>query len=147
MGGQPFQVKSDELLQSEGFHVIVIDDVDTEVEQVFAVFHLRGDERADVQFQFVEYGFVHDAIAVNQMLEQSVLLYGGQVFVRNIDAACAACVGLYGVHIFGFIGSTFFSVAAKIVFSRYITSFVPEILIKKQRCHLVWEDMATLDIV
>ena len=69
MGGQPFQVKSDELLQSEGFHVIVIDDVDTEVEQVFAVFHLRGDERADVQFQFVEYGFVHDTVTVDEMAE------------------------------------------------------------------------------
>ena len=47
----------------------MIDNVDTEVEQVFAVFLLRGDEGTDIQFEFVEYGFVHDTVTVDEMAE------------------------------------------------------------------------------
>ena len=35
--GKPLQIELDKLLQSESFHVVVIDDIDAEVEQVFAV--------------------------------------------------------------------------------------------------------------
>ena len=78
--GEPLQIELDELLQSEGLHVVVIDNVDAEVEQVFAVFLLCGDEGANVQFQLVEHGFVHNAVAVDEMAEESVLLNGGEVF-------------------------------------------------------------------
>ena len=100
MFGQPLQVEPDELLESESLHVVVVDDVDAEVQQVFAVFYLCGNQRTDVQLQLIEHRFVHDAVAVYQMLEQSVFLDGGEVFVRHFDAACAACIGLYGVHVF-----------------------------------------------
>ena len=63
------QIELDKLLQSESFHVVVIDDIDAEVEQVFAVFLLRGDEGTDIQFEFVEYGFVHDTVTVDEMAE------------------------------------------------------------------------------
>ena len=72
MFGQPLQVEPDELLKSESLHIVVVDDVDAEVQQVFAVFYLCGNQRTDVQLQLVEHGFVHDAVAVYQMLEQSV---------------------------------------------------------------------------
>ena len=48
----------------------MIDNVDTEVEQIFAVLLLRGDEGADVQFQLVEHGFVHNTVAVDEMAEE-----------------------------------------------------------------------------
>ena len=67
--GKPLQIELDKLLQSESFHVVVIDDIDAEVEQVFAVFLLRGDEGTDIQFEFVEYGFVHDTVTVDEMAE------------------------------------------------------------------------------
>ena len=60
------QVELDKLLQPEGFHVVVIDNVDAEVEQVFTVFFLSGDEGTDIQLELVEHGFVHDAVAVDE---------------------------------------------------------------------------------
>ena len=68
---------------SPRLHVVVIDNVDTEVEQVFAVFLLRGDEGADVQFQLVEHGFVHNTVAVDEMAEEAVFLDGGKILFRN----------------------------------------------------------------
>ena len=44
MFGQPLQVEPDELLESESLHVVVVDDVDAEVQQVFAVFYLCGNQ-------------------------------------------------------------------------------------------------------
>lgn len=61
----------------------MIDNVDTEVEQVFAVFLLRGDEGADVQFQLVEHGFVHNTVAVDEMAEEAVFLDGDKILFRN----------------------------------------------------------------
>jgi fructose-1-phosphate kinase PfkB-like protein len=50
----------------------VVDNIDAEVEQVFAVLFLGGDEGTDIQFEFVEYGFVHDAVTVDEMTEETV---------------------------------------------------------------------------
>ena len=61
----------------------MIDNVDTEVEQVFAVFLLRGDEGADVQFQLVEHGFVHNTVAVDEMAEEAVFLDGGKILYSS----------------------------------------------------------------
>ena len=44
----------------------MVDNIDAEVEQVFAVLFLGGDEGTDIQFEFVEYGFVHDAVTVDE---------------------------------------------------------------------------------
>ena len=75
----------------------MIDNVDTEVEQVFAVFLLRGDEGADVQFQLVEHGFVHNTVAVDEMAEEAVFLDGGKILFRNFLTSGSAGVGLYCV--------------------------------------------------
>lgn len=61
----------------------MIDNVDTEVEQIFAVLLLRGDEGADVQFQLVEHGFVHNTVAVDEMAEEAVFLDGGKVLFET----------------------------------------------------------------
>lgn len=50
----------------------MVDNIDAEVEQVFAVLFLGGDEGTDIQFEFVEYGFVHDAVTVDEMTEETV---------------------------------------------------------------------------
>ena len=57
-------------MQSECFHIVMINHIDAKVEQVLAVAFCRCDERTDVQFQFFENTFVHDTVAVNQMLEE-----------------------------------------------------------------------------
>jgi fructose-1-phosphate kinase PfkB-like protein len=49
----------------------VVDNIDAEVEQVFAVLFLGGDEGTDIQFEFVEHGFVHDAVTVDEMTEEN----------------------------------------------------------------------------
>ena len=57
-------------MQSESLHVVMINHIDAKVEQILAIAFGRCDELTDVQFQLVEYGFVHDTIAVNQVLEE-----------------------------------------------------------------------------
>ena len=44
---------------------------------------MRGDEGADVQFQLVEHGFVHNTVAVDEMAEEAVFLDGGKILFRN----------------------------------------------------------------
>ena len=51
--GYPGEVEAHELLQAESLHVVVVYYVDAEVEQVFAVGLAAGDERADVESQFL----------------------------------------------------------------------------------------------
>jgi DNA replication protein DnaC len=62
--------KQYELMKPERLHVVVVNHVDAEVEQVLAIAFRRCDERTDVQFQLVQHLFVYDAVAVYQMLEQ-----------------------------------------------------------------------------
>ena len=57
-------------MKPERLHVVVVNHVDAEVEQVLAIAFGRCDERTDVQFQLVQHLFVYDAVAVYQMLEQ-----------------------------------------------------------------------------
>ena len=66
----PLDVEQYELMKSERLHVVVVNHVDAEVEQVLAIAFGRCDERTDVQFQLVQHLFVYDAVAVYQMLEQ-----------------------------------------------------------------------------
>ena len=76
----------------------MINDVNAKVEQVFAIFLLRGYQRTDVELQLVQHGFVHNAVAVYQVAEQPVFLNGGEVFFRHFQRAGTARVGLDGVH-------------------------------------------------
>ena len=76
----------------------MVDNIDEEVEQVFAVLFLGGDEGTDIQFEFVEYGFVHDAVTVDEMTEETVFFDSGKVFFRYFQVAGSAGIGLYSVH-------------------------------------------------
>ena len=91
-------VELDKLLLSEGFHIVVVDNIDAEGEQVFAVLFLGGDEGTDIQFEFVEHGFVHDAGTVDEMTEETVFFDSGKVFFRYFLVASSAGIGLYSVH-------------------------------------------------
>jgi len=95
----PLDVEQDELVKPECLHVVVVNHVDAKVEEVLAISFGRGDERTDIQFQLVEYGLVHDAIAVDKVLEEGILLDGQQVLFRDFHASGARSVSLYGVHI------------------------------------------------
>ena len=50
----------------------MINNVYAKVEQIFAIFLLRGYQRTDVEFQFVEHRLVHNAVAIYQMAEAFV---------------------------------------------------------------------------
>ena len=100
----PLEVEDDELMEAEGLHVAVVDDVDAEVQQVFAIGLLRGDERADVQAELLQYALVHYAVAVDKVLEQGILLYGLQVGLGHLYGAGTCGVCLNGVHVLSFIG-------------------------------------------
>ena len=65
----------------------MVDNIDAEVEQVFAVLFLGGDEGTDIQFEFVEHGFVHDAVTVDEMTEETVFFDSGKVFFRYFQVA------------------------------------------------------------
>ena len=56
-------------MKSESFHVIMINYIDTKVEQLFIVSFLAGYQLTDIQLQFLQYRLVHDTVAVYQMLE------------------------------------------------------------------------------
>ena len=87
-------VEGDEVAQAVGFHLIVVDDVDTEVEQVLAVFAAVGDEGADGHLEFVEHGFVHDARRTDEAVKQTVFLYRAEVLGGNLQVSRAALVEL-----------------------------------------------------
>ena len=95
----PLDVEQHQLMKSECLHIVVVNHVDAEVKEVLAISFGRGDERTDVQFQLVEYHFVNDAVAVNQVLEEGILLDGLQVHFRYFHTSGARSVCLYGVHI------------------------------------------------
>ena len=56
-------------MKAECFHVVVIDYIDAQIQQVLAILLVRCNQRTDSQIQLVEYAFVHDTIAINQVLE------------------------------------------------------------------------------
>ena len=94
----PFVVESDEGTEAVGFHFVVINHVDAEVEQIFGVVGRMGDERADVEFEFVEHGFGDIARRVNQALKELVAADGLEVVVGDLEMARAALVELNVVH-------------------------------------------------
>ena len=56
-------------MKSESFHVIMINYINTMVEQLFIISFLAGYQLADIQLQFLQHRLVHDTVAVYQMLE------------------------------------------------------------------------------
>ena len=76
----PLDVQHDELVQTESFHVVVIDDVQAKVQQVLGIAVDGSQQRADVQFQLVQYRFVDDSGAVNELLEEGIFFDGIQMF-------------------------------------------------------------------
>ena len=88
----------DEVAQAVGFHLVVIDDVDAEVHQVFGVFRRRGDERADVELEAVQHAFGDISRTVQQAREEVVLLECGHILFRHDEVAAAAFIELNIVH-------------------------------------------------
>ena len=85
-------------MESEGLHVVVVNDVEAKVEQLLVGFLLRLEHGAYVHFQLVEHTLVDNAIAVDEIAQQSVFFDGSQVLVSNVDASCARSVGLNFIH-------------------------------------------------
>ena len=76
-----------ELLQSQGLHVGMIDDVEAEVEEVLVPSCLRLEQGANVQLQLVEHLFVDIAVGVDEVAEQLILFDGLQMFFGHFDAS------------------------------------------------------------
>ena len=85
-------------MKSESFHVVVINDINAQVKQIFAVFFHGSDQGAHIQFELVQNGFIHDAVAVDEMTEEAVFLDGGEILFRYLQVAGSAGIGLYSVH-------------------------------------------------
>ena len=94
----PLVVGFDEVAQAVGFHLVVIDDVDAEVQQVLGVLRRRGDERADVELEAVQRAFGDVARAIYKAREEVVLLERGHILFRHDEVAAAAFVELNIVH-------------------------------------------------
>ena len=76
-------------MQTESLHIVVINYVQAEVEQVLAVFLRRTYKRTNVEFQFLKYAFVNYTVAVNKLLEQRIFFYCLKIFFRYVQASCA----------------------------------------------------------
>jgi hypothetical protein len=63
----------------------VVYHVKTEVEKATVGTGIAGKHGADGKPQFVENAFVNDAVAVNNIVKQHILMDGLQVFVCDID--------------------------------------------------------------
>lgn len=70
----PLLVASHQVFESVGFHLVVVDDIDAEVEQVFAVVRRVGDECPHREFEFVEHGFGDISSGVDQSVEEVYFL-------------------------------------------------------------------------
>ena len=76
----------------------MVDDIDAEVEQVFAVVRGVGDECSHREFEFVEHGFGDISSGVDQSVEEVVFSDGLEVLVGDVKVARAALVKLDVVH-------------------------------------------------
>ena len=94
----PLFVASHQVFESVGFHLVVVDDIDAEVEQVFAVVRGVGDECPHREFEFVEHGFGDISSGVDQSVEEVVFSDGLEVLVGDVKVARAALVKLDVVH-------------------------------------------------
>ena len=59
---------------------------------------VRLEHGTEIELQFVEYLFIDIAIRVDEVAEELIVLDGLQVFVGDVDAACAAGIGLDFIH-------------------------------------------------
>ena len=94
----PLLVASHQVFESVGFHFVMVDDIDAEVEQVFAVVRGVGDECPHREFEFVEHGFGDISSGVDQSVEEVVFSDGLEVLVGDVKVARAALVKLDVVH-------------------------------------------------
>ena len=94
----PFDVEQYQLVESERFHIAVVDDVETEIEETFVGTGLRLEDGPDVEFQFLEYVLVNDAVAVNEIAKERIFVDRGQVGIAHFYASGARGICLNLVH-------------------------------------------------
>ena len=75
------------MLQTECLHVWMIDDIETEVEEILVESCLRFEQGTDIEFQLVEYLLVDIAVGVDEVAEELVLLDGVQVLLLDFDTS------------------------------------------------------------
>ncbi len=85
----PVDEQQDELLQSEGFHIGMVDDIKTEVKKCLVRRGVRFQQCADVQFEFVEHWFVDVSVGVDEVAEELILLDGFEVLFADVNATSA----------------------------------------------------------
>ena len=90
----PFQIQLDEIVQTDGLHVSVVNHVETEVHQFAVDRGLTFQDGTAVVFQLVEHLFVDDAVAVDKVFQQGIFLQRLQMFFFYLDASCSRSVGL-----------------------------------------------------
>ena len=61
------------LLQTKGFHIAVVDDVETKVEQSFVLSSIGLKHRTDIELQLVKHLFIDIAVRVNKVTEQLIV--------------------------------------------------------------------------
>lgn len=69
----PIDEEQHELLQTVGLHVLMIDDIETEVEQILVLAGIRLQHGTDVEFQFVENLFIYITVGIDEITEELIL--------------------------------------------------------------------------
>ena len=85
-------------MESVGFHLLMIDNVNAEVKQLFRVFCRIGNQAADSQFQTVQVVLCDVACGIDQVLEELVLFDGLEHVFIHLKMTCSAFVELDIVH-------------------------------------------------
>ena len=57
-------------MKSESFHVAVINDIKTKIEQGLVLACLRPEHRAHIKLQLVEHRLVNNAVAVDEVAQE-----------------------------------------------------------------------------
>ena len=84
----PVDIEDDQLLESEGFHIGMVDHIETEIEQRLVFASLTLQQRADVEFQLVKYLFVDITVRVDQVSEQLIFLDGVKMLFLDLNTPC-----------------------------------------------------------
>ena len=83
----PVDKEQDEVVQPKSLHVVVVDNIDTEVEQVLGVFLILSDECAHSHSQFGENILGDITVRVDEITKEMIFLNSFEVIVTNVEMA------------------------------------------------------------
>ena len=71
-------------MQTEGFHILVVYNVKTEVKQSLVTGVVAFKERTDIEFKFIKHAFVNKPSAVDEIFQKGILFYCLQMLIGYV---------------------------------------------------------------